>query len=260
MSDDIRHILEEWPYDPDDDIMVRIIEGDDGEKLQMRVDMGVIQIELDGNPIGEHPGNFESWFEYYQDKSKDAESHEIDDFFSLDTDDCKKLRQEAVRYYYRYLCLMKLGDYKRVVRDTDRNFRLFAFIKKYAASEMDRWALDQYRPYVIMMNTRARASLAIRSDLDKIIDNDEEAPSGIEKAIEQIDRGIVDIRNFYDEYGLTTEIETSIELAILQALKKEFVKNLPLSLEDQLTRALEEERFEDAAELRDRLRSRFGPN
>ena len=190
----------------------------------------------------------------------DAESNEIDDFFSLDNDDCKKLRQEAVRYYYRYLCLMKLGDYERVVRDTDRNYRLFAFIMKYAASEMDRWALDQYRPYVIMMNTRARASLAIRNDLDKVIRKKSDAPSGIEKALEYIDKGIVEINRFYDEYGLTSEIESSIELSILQALKKEFLNNIPLSLEDQLARALEEERFEDAAELRDRLRSRFGPN
>jgi len=258
MSDDIKHILDDWPYDPDEDLVVRVVEGKDGaKKLQMRIDMGIIQMELDGNPTGENPEGFESWFEYYQDRCKRFESHEVDDYFSLDHEDCKKLRREAVRYYYRYLSLMKLGDFERVIRDTDRNRRLFAFIKKYAVSEMDRWALDQYRPYVIMMNTRARASLAIRETGSA---DSEESRAAYEKVLDHIDRGIGEIVEFYEEYGITSEMESSVELAILKALKNEFMKKIPVSLEEQLKRAIEEERFEDAARLRDEIRSRFSDN
>ncbi len=150
-----------------------------------------------------------------------------------------------MHYYYRYLGLMKLGYYKHVIRDTDRNRRLFDFIRKYAASEMDRWALDQYRPYIIMMNVRARASLAINNDLE----------SGIEKAIEYINKGIGGIVEFHKEYGLSSEMDSSIELSILKALKNEFLRNLPISLDEQLKKAIREERFEEASILHDKIRS-----
>jgi hypothetical protein len=255
-SGDIRRILESWPYDPGDDLSVRIIEGEEGPCLQMRIDMGIIQMELDGNPTGERPEGFESWFDYYQDLSERSESNGIDDFFSLDDEDCARLRQESVRYYYRYLSLMKLGDNERVARDTDRNRRLFAFVKKYARSEMDRWSLDQYRPYVIMMNTRARASLAIREEIDKHHRHPGAEPTGIENAVEIIEQGIDDIAGFFEEYGIASEMGASVELSILKALRKEFLRNIPESLDEQLARAVEEERFEDAATLRDRIRRR----
>jgi len=263
---DIGHILSSWPYDPDEDLTVRIVEGVDGPKLQMRIDMGVIQMNLDGNPTGESPEGCESWFEFYQNRRKREEDNEVDDFFSLDENDCKLLRREAVHYYYRYLCLTKLEDYPRVVRDTDRNLRLFAFIKRYAAREMDRWALDQYRPYVIMMNTRARAALIVRDNAPSIGAPGDDADTGraagaddleaVEKAIDVIDRGIVEIVRFYEEYGIASEMDSSVELTVLKALKKEFMRSVPLSLEEQLEKAISEERFEDAARIRDRIRER----
>lgn len=259
MSDDIKHILDNWPYDPDDNVNVRIVEGEDGGRLQMRLDMGIMQMELDGNPSGEHPEGFESWFDYYKNERDRLESNEVDDYFSLDETDCTLLRAEATRYYYRYLGLMKLGDFERVIRDTDRNHSLFLFVKRYASSEMDRWALDQYRPYVIMMNTRARVSLALKRRKQ----NSAEAPStsiGFENILETLDKGIGEIAQFFVEYGIPGDMDSSVELAILKTLKRELLSTLPLSLEEQLDRAVLEERFEDAAILRDRIRSHYNGN
>lgn len=257
MSKDIKHILDSWPYDDDEDVNVRIIHGDDGDKLQMRIDMGIIQMELDGNPTGDRPSGFESWFEYYQNECEAVESNAVDDLFSLDETDCNLIRAEAVRYYYRYLSLMKLGDYTRVIRDTDRNRRVFEFVKKYASSEMDRWALDQYRPYVIMMNTRAKVSLAIREFAGlPFTPGKKPEEMDIDGILQVIDKGIGGIVQFYEEYGLSSEMDSSVELAILKALKRELLSTLPLSLEEQLDYAIKEERFEDAAILRDRIRSK----
>lgn len=250
MNIDIGKVLKNWPYDPNEDLTVRIIEGDGGPKLQMRIDMGIIQMELDGNPTGDSNDGFESWFEYYQQRKKQVEANKVDDYFTLSEEDCKKLRREGIRYYHRYLCLMKLEDFKRVIRDTDRNYRLFIFVKKYAVSEMDRWALDQYRPYVIMMNTRARASLALKKDTE----------SGIEKVIDLINKGIGKTIRFYKEYGLTSELENSLELSILRALKTEFLRGVPPSLEEQLQKAIREERFEDATIIRDIIRAKHKEN
>lgn len=246
MEKDIGNILNDWPYDQDDDLPVRIIRGKNGNKLQMRIDMGIIQMELDGNPSGENPEGFETWFDYYQRKKKEFEDSEINDFFILSEEDCVKLRRESTNFYHRYLSLMKLCDYKRVVRDTGRNLKVFSFMKKYASTEMDRWSLDQYRPYVIMMNSRANASLEIEKDTE----------NGIRKGISHLENGITGIVDFYTEYGMESEMENSFELSLLKALREEFLKSAPQTLEDKLADAVREERFEDAVKIRDELRKK----
>jgi hypothetical protein len=247
MSEDIGPVMRGWRYDPEEDITVRIIRGDDNRpKIQMRIDMGIMQMEIDGHPAGERPEGEESWLDYYERRRAEYEESKVDDYFTLSDEDCRRLRREGVQYYYRYLSLMKLEDYPRVVRDTDRNIRLFAFVKKYAPGEVDRWALDQYRPYVIMMNTRARASLILRDD----------PVGGIGKAVELFDSGIGSIIAFYNEYGIPSEIENSMELSLLHALKNEFLRITPPSLQEQLDVAIREERFEDAAALRDRIKGK----
>lgn len=246
MNEDIGHILRNWPYNPGDDLIVRIIDTPDGSKLQMRIDMGIIQMEIDDHPTGEKPKGYESWLDYYEHIQIQYETGKVDDYFSLSGDDCKILRREGVQYYYRYLSLMKIEDYHRVIRDTDRNLRLFALVKTYAESEMDRWALDQFRPYVIMMNTRARASIRLK----------ENPVTGIEDAIELFDKGMGEIIAFYKDYGISSEIDSSVELSILKALKTEFLRKSPPSLEEELKKAIDEERFEDAAALRDKIRKK----
>jgi len=97
-----------------------------------------------------------------------------------------------------------------------------------------------------MINTRAKASLALRGN----------SASGIEKTVEFFDHGIGRIINFYKEYGLSSEIDNSIELSILKALKSEFLSKSPDNLQEKLQRAIREERFEDAALIRDEIGSK----
>ena len=52
MSKDISPILDGWAHDPEE-LQVRIIAGIDGrDKIQMRIDLGVVQVELEGRPDG----------------------------------------------------------------------------------------------------------------------------------------------------------------------------------------------------------------
>ncbi len=60
LSQDIEGILDGWEFEPDG-LQVRIITGDDGtEKIQMRIDLGLIQMEMDGRPDGQRPGGSSS--------------------------------------------------------------------------------------------------------------------------------------------------------------------------------------------------------
>ena len=52
MSKDLGPILGDWPHEPGQ-ITVRKIRGTDGRvKIQLRVDLGLLQMEADGRPDG----------------------------------------------------------------------------------------------------------------------------------------------------------------------------------------------------------------
>jgi hypothetical protein len=65
MSFDISHVLNEWPYQPGE-IQVRRFKGKDGcEKIQLRVDVGLLQMNGQGRPDGKRPFGRESLLEHH---------------------------------------------------------------------------------------------------------------------------------------------------------------------------------------------------
>jgi hypothetical protein len=242
MNDDIGSILKTWKYLPND-LNVRIIVGDDGkEKLQMRIDLGMLQMELDGRPDGRRPHKFDSYLSYYEHRAKER-PQEAKSPFALSPVDCLRLQQEAIQFYHRYIALMRLGDYERVARDTRRNLTAFNFVARHTRDKEIIWAFEQYRPYVIMMHIRARASLYI----DK--ENYAQAERLIEKGLAAIKRYY---RRYHDKVG-----ENMAEAEILGELLQDIRQQKPLSerekLQLQMERAIQEEAYEVAAHLRDRL-------
>ncbi|HUS46560.1 MAG TPA: UvrB/UvrC motif-containing protein [Phycisphaerae bacterium] len=246
MSLDIGSILQDWLYEPGQ-ITVRKIRGDDGgEKIQLRLDLGVLQMETTGRPDGKRPHGRESLLVYYEQKLQDhKDTHGGDEAFKLDESACEQLRTEAVMYYHRYLAQFVLEDYVAVERDTSRNLRLLDFFNAYAAEESDRRAMEAYRPYMIMMNTRARGMLALH-------DNRARAALAIVKL------GIDRIEDFYKQFGQEELISKAGETSVLSAFVKEIESRIPVDpltkLKKDLAKAVREERYEDAAHLRDKLR------
>ena len=95
--------------------------------------------------------------------------------------------REGLQYYHRYLSAFHLERYDIVALDTLRNLRLFAFVGRYAARQRDKLEFDKYRPYVQMMYTRAKASMALKE-------------GDHQTALALIDAGIKAIRKFLREY------------------------------------------------------------
>src|SRR5256714_6195941 len=159
-SKDILPLLKGWDYEAGT-INVRKINGMDGRpKLQMRLDLGLLQMEMNGRPDGRRPHGCESLLEYYEEQLKDHYDRNGTELgFHLTSSQCQSLREEAVMYYHRYLSLYVLEEYPGVIRDTDRNLRVLDLCGKYAVNEQDRLWLEQYRPYIMMMNVRAKASM-----------------------------------------------------------------------------------------------------
>ncbi len=246
MSLDISDILADWPYRPGQ-VTARRLRGDDGrEKIQFRLDLGLLQMEADGRPDGQRPHGHESLLDYHEHRLRcHRREHGSDEGFEIDEADCERLRTEAAMYYHRYVAEFVLEDYADVERDTARNLRVMDFCRAYAREEADRHLMEQYRPYVLMMCTRARAQLALADDRPK-------------RALTIVRKGIAEIEAFFREYDDGALAEASAELAVLRALAKDIEAKLPVDpaqrLREQLARAVESEQYERAARLRDRLR------
>jgi hypothetical protein len=243
LSQDIEHVLNDWEYEPGR-LKARVILGNDGvEKIQMRIDLGVIQMESSGRPDGTRPRGYESLLEYHEARANDTIA--CGGEFSLTSDDCAELMREGLQYYRRYRSAFELQRYELVARDTARNLRLFAFVGRYAALERDKVDFDQYRPYVQMMSTRALAALALEAGNHRA-------------AIEKIDEGIRAIRQFLAEYKQAHREKECDELKYLLRFRREVEHERPSSVLEKLKRQLAHsvviEDYAKAARLRDQIR------
>jgi hypothetical protein len=253
MSKDITKLLNEWMYEPDE-VMVRIVPGEDGRsKIQLRVDLGLLQMEMDGRPDGVRPEGCESWLDYYEHKQRSHdEAHPDGPPLELKPEDCARLWRESVQYYHRYLSFWHLDLFELCARDTQRNLRLFAFIRSHAGDDRLKLQFDQWRPYVQMMHARAVATPLL-------------AQKAFAEGLRVIEAGIEAIREFLDEYNQSHRAEECVELVSLERWRDEILSReeqaaaaRPKSKIGLLRRKLEEavagEQFEDAARLRDEIR------
>jgi hypothetical protein len=243
MSKDISILLNGWEYNSNE-VTVRKIMGADGrEKIQMRLDLGVLQMETEGRPDGKRPHNCECLLEYYSEKR--LRDDELGQPLALSGDECAEIKQEAMQFYYRYLSLFHLGDYYGVLRDTQRNLRAFDLIRECAADDAERLALEQFRPYVLMMNTRACACISLEE-------------RSFDLALDQIGSGVERIEGFFREIDREELIEGCREISFLEDWAERIRTNRPLSPAERLRRdlrmAVEAEDYERAAQLRDEIK------
>ena len=301
MERDLSELLDEWPFEPGK-INVRLLRGRDGEPIiQVRLDLGILQMRTEGRPDGARPHGFDSLLEFQEARldqilqtGVDAppppppgspvteapdtplnpdEPHTPDDPDAEDDDaptlldsdapvfergepgdeaprflspeDCRALREEALQYYHRYVALLVLEDYDGVIRDTTRNLRVLDLCRDHAVEEQDQKALEQFRPYILMMRARALASQALKDSEPKA-------------AVHAIDEGLEALRTYFTETEDQPDFESSREYQALRSMRDALVPKLPVSqraeLRQRLNEALAAENYELAAILRDELR------
>jgi hypothetical protein len=243
MSLDLNSLLRGWPHE-NGAIKVRRVPGLDGkEKLQLRVDLGVLQMELTGRPDGLRPHNCESLLVYHQRCAEKAEAR--GENYDLTPDQCNELQQEGIQYYHRYLSLFQLSDFDGVIRDTERNLELFSFVSEHADREELIWSFQQFRPYVLMMNTRAKASILL-------------GEGRFAEAVREIERGRDAIHEFFQQANLPELASKSSEIAFLEEWLEEVKSKRPLTKLELMQREMEvaiaSELYERAAELRDAIK------
>ena len=155
------------------------------------------------------------------------------------------MQQEAIQYHQRYVCLLHMEDFDRVIRDTKRNLKVFEFVDQYADSDELAWSLNQYRPQLLLMEVRASGELRLRA-------------KNHGEAIELVEQGIARIKSFFESLDRPDLVDQSDEIQQLQLWLEELREKRPLTAKEQLEQkmaaAVEREDYEKAAEMRDAIR------
>ncbi len=242
------HLLEEWDYQPGQVVARRFIGEDGREKIQLRVDLGILQMNAKGRPDGKRPYGFPTAFDYFVAKLSEhiRKNQGSDSDFWITPEDASKLQLEALQYHHRSICFMQLEDYPAVVRDTERVLRIFDLVAEHAQSEDLAWSLQQFRPQVLMLYTRAKATQRLLLE-------------DYAGAIEIIESGLEAFREFYEGYERADQMEQSVEIQSLQHWLEEVNRKRPLTkrerLEMDLDEAVRKEDYEKAARVRDALKN-----
>jgi len=179
---DIDSILKKWDYTPGEVNARRIKARNGRELLQMRVDMGLLQMETDLRPDGLRPHGAETYFDYLV-----GEVIREGEGFELSQEQCSEADREFIQFYHRRLCWLSLREYRRAAKDADHSLAFMDFVREHSPDE--EWTLshEQYRPFVLFHRVQAGALATLDDD-------------GPEMAIAEINRGLEQFRELFIRY------------------------------------------------------------
>ena len=105
---------------------------------------------------------------------------------------------------------------------------------------------EQYRPFVLFHRIQASALAQLERD------------GGPENAIQEINRGLTQMRELFDEFGAEDHYEDDELVARLTELREELRDKFEVgrTLQERLTDAVDSEQYELAARLRDEIARR----
>lgn len=237
-------LLQNWEFEPGRPLVRRALGADGREVLQMRVDMGVLQLEPEGRPDGSRPGGFPTYYDYLV-----AAAFEEGPSFAFDDARRVEIDREFYQLYHRRICWLALQDYGRAAADAEHTLRLMDFT---SANATDRpWAMmhEQYRPFVMFHQIQAEALLHLEGDRP-------------DEAATRVTRGLDDLAKLFEAHGASEHFDKDIFVVklreMLESIKTQY--KIGPSLAEQLAAAIAAEQYELAAKLRDQLATRDARN
>ncbi|MFM8735725.1 MAG: UvrB/UvrC motif-containing protein [Pirellulales bacterium] len=236
---DIDSLLRSWQFRPGE-VTARLVKTRSGrEVLQMRIDMGVVQMETDQRPDGQRPGGAETYYDYLV-----GEVIREGDAFRLTKEQCVEADREFVQFYQRRLCWLSLREYRRAARDADHSLAFMDFVREHSPDE--EWTLshEQYRPFVLFHRVQA-AALAVLEE------------AGPESAIAEINGGLARFRELFARYDAEEQYADDELVKRLEEMRESVRQRYDTgrTLSEQLAEAVKAEDYELAAKIRDRIRS-----
>ncbi len=237
---DIDDLLSEWPYQPGE-VMARLVKAADGrDVVQMRVDMGILQMEAKGRPDGARPGGADTYFDYLL-----SAVIQEGDAFVLTAPQCAEVDREFVQFYHRRICWLALRQFREATKDADHTLSLMDFVKRHSPDEQWTLSHEQYRPFVLFHRVQAAAL----GELEE---------HGPEAAIGEINSGLDRFRQIFDEYEVAEKFDEDELVGRLLELQKSLREHYKVerTLDERLADAVATEQYELAAQLRDEIARR----
>jgi hypothetical protein len=243
MRRDIDAALRNWEYRPGT-VQARLVEaGEHRQVIQMRLDLGLLQLETTGRPDGAQPHGHATYADYLRHQARLAERTGRP--FVLDDEQCREADREFVQFYHRRRCWLVLGTYARAMADADHTLALMDLVRDHSPSEEYTQEHERQRHVVVFDRTQAAAALAVQQ-------NNPEA------AIDEIRAGLEQLRHIFAGLHLEDQMEDDSQVRQLRKMERSLrqVHNIDATLREQLEQAVANEQYEVAAKLRDALRRR----
>jgi hypothetical protein len=242
---DIDEILKQWPFDPQS-VNVRLLELRQRQVLQMRVDMGILQMETSGRPDGQAFFGATTYYDFLVKKAAERAG------FVLDEEQCFEIDREFVQFYHRRVCWLQLREFGNAVRDAEHTLRLMDFCKQFSAD--DQWTIshEQYRPFVLYHRTQAAALAHLTRE------DDEEVSDQVELAIEEVNSGLDQLKELFVQYDAEEQYEEDELVQRLIEFREEMRNKYDIgqTLKEQLAAAIANEDYELASGLKEKIEAR----
>jgi hypothetical protein len=243
MNQDIDGALRGWDFKPGV-VQARLVQAKNGRQvIQMRLDLGILQIETTERPDGTRPHGYATYFDYLRQQARVADRG--GQAFVLSEEQCEEADREFIQYYHRRICWLALRNYGRSIADADHTLAFMDFVRDHSPSEEYTQAHEQYRGFVLFHRTQAAAALAVEND----------DPEG---AIDAIHEGLEKLREFFAVYDAEEQMEEDGMVQQLRKMDQSLRKmhKIDATLQEQLAQAVANEEYETAAKIRDALRRR----
>src|SRR6266849_8969365 len=243
MSQDIDEALRGWEVKAGT-VQARQVEAADGRQvLQMRLDLGIVQMETDDRPDGARPHGFPTYFRYllFQAEEKGRQG----DRFVLNEEQCLEADREFIQFYHRRICWMALENFRRAVADADHTLAFMDFVRDHSPNEEYTQAHEQYRGFVLFHRIEAAAALQVQQNRPEV-------------AIDEITGGLDKLQAFFAAHHAEEQMEENPMVQQLRKMEKALREKhgIETTLREQLAQAVANEQYEVAAKLRDALRRR----
>ena len=146
----------------------------------------ISRIYATGRPDGMRPHGVDSYYDYFFARLREyEEQHGTREGFQLESEEWEILFEESFHRYTRYLLFAGIKRWEDVQHDTATNLAVTNLARECAPSEIA-WRSYQYKGYMLMMHSIAKAELSLQED-------------DTAAALQQIDTGIQQIGEFCGE-------------------------------------------------------------
>ncbi len=234
---DLDDILGDWPYQPRT-VSARLVRAGDGrEVLQMRVDLGVLQMEATGRPDGTKPGGAETYLDWLL-----RESFHWGGQSNLSDEQLEEVERELSQFYHRRICWLAVRAFDRAVTDANHTLSFLDFLERCEVDEDWKREQMQQRTLVLFHRTQAAALAHLETE-------------GAESAIEEINQGLKLIDRVGESIAAAPPSQMQRQLRGLQDWIRDQYQ-MDRTLAEQLADAVAAEEYERAARLRDELARR----